>query len=168
VALLQKITRNLRHPMSLRHPVRTAMPKTLSVSFTSGCDASSPSSACIAFRDWQASAKVHRITLQHTATFCNTLQHITLAEHFPPSLGGALTAARHHCKHAACSQHCKHVLTRFPSGYFSTMKRTAVHCNTPQRNAMHCNALQRTATHCNAPQRTATHPGCNTLHHNLI
>jgi len=72
------------------------------------------------------------LTLQHTATPCNTLQHTVT-----------------HCntlQHTAT--HC------------NTLQHTAAHCNLLQCTTMHCNTLQHTATHCNTLQHTATH--CNT------
>jgi len=92
------------------------------------------------------------VTLQHTATHCNTLQHIAT-----------------HCNTL------QHIAT-----HCNTLQHTATHCNTLQhtarkRNALgwnkdrpqiwgahahwlwHRNTLQHTATHCNTLQDSATH-----------
>jgi len=76
------------------------------------------------------------MTLQHTATHCNT-------RNGPSTL---------------CNTRCSPVIW-----HCNTLQRTSTHCNTLQHTATHCNTLQRTATHCNTLQRTATH--CNTLQH---
>jgi len=99
------------------------------------------------------------ITLQHTATHCNTLQHT--ATH-------CNTLATHCNKlHLVCEQRSNK--RHFPPTS-AQQQHTATHCNTL---ATHCNTLQHTcntlqhtatnlqhtATHCN---ELATH--CNTLH----
>jgi len=83
-------------------------------------------------------------TLQHTATCCNTLQHI-------------------------CNK-LQHTRKKWCTAIFSSSSRTnsrsslfpyLTRCNTLQHTyhtATHCNTLQHTATHCNTLQRT-----CNTL-----
>jgi len=113
------------------------------------------------------------LSLQHTATHCNTLQH----------------TATH------CNALQNLFNTLFQVSRYNTPQRTATHCNTLQHTATHCkifsthffkslatthrNALQHTATHCNALQilfntllqisryntlqHTASH--CNTLQH---
>ena len=73
------------------------------------------------------------MTLQHTATHCNTLQ---------------LTAT--HCnslQHTAT--HC------------NTLQHIATHCNTLQPTAIRCNSCQVAAAYCNTLRLTATH--CNTV-----
>jgi len=101
------------------------------------------------------------LSMQHTATHCNTLQHTTT-----------------HCN---TLQHTLQQLRN--SAVPITQQHTATHYNTLQHTATHCNTLQCTATriavhtvtHCNTLQRivrfitalylslqhTATH--CNTL-----
>ena len=95
------------------------------------------------------------ITLQHTATHCNTLQH-----------------AATHCdtlRHTAT--HCntlQHTATPQARGQFdssgvrqrNTPQHAATRCNTLQHAATRCNTLQHVATHCNTLQHAATH--CNT------
>ena len=63
--------------------------------------------------------------MQHTATYCNILQHT------------ALIWAYYVCIHTFRWQKSTH---------------TATHCNTLQHTATHCNTLQHTATHCNTLQ----------------
>jgi len=81
------------------------------------------------------------VSLQHTATHCNTLQH---------------TAT--HCNICFIPQHT--------ATYCNVLQSSAKHCNTHRRSELEllqvCNTLQHTATHCNALQRnalqhTATH-----------
>jgi len=74
-------------------------------------------------------SKVFRVTLQHTATHCNTPQHTA--------------AHRNTLQHTAT--HC------------NTPQHTAAHRNTQQYTATHCNAPQCTATHYNALQHTTAH-----------
>ena len=71
----------------------------------------------------------HCNTLQHTATHCNALQHTTIALPYT-------------CNNASRKPH------------------TATHCSTMQ----HCNTLQHTATRCNTLQHSATHYNCSILH----
>ena len=82
--------------------------------------------------------------LQHTATHCNTLQHISQmieSRHLWLTLCNTLQPTATHC---------------------NTLQHTSTRCNTLQHTAKHCNTLQHTATHCNT-YHTATH--CNTLQH---
>ena len=66
------------------------------------------------------------LTLQRTATHCNTLQHIAT-----------------HCNTLQrTATHC------------NTLQRTATHRNALQHTATYCNTLQHTATHCNTLQHT--------------
>jgi len=98
-----------------------------------------------------------QLTLQHTATHCNTLQHTA------PNCN-ALQYTTTYCNtylrvtglwiRAASATHC------------FTLLHTATCCNLLQHTATHCNTLQHTATHCNTLQHTATH--CNTLQHTFL
>jgi len=128
-------------------------------------------------------------TLQHTATYCNILQHTkhtathcTTLQHTPTRWSSL----------QLISTHCNTLGYRFAADGFKTpqtLQRTATHCNalqliparchslqlTPTNYAtddrfaadwvnwrhIHCNTLQHPATHCNTLQHTATH--CNTL-----
>ena len=123
-------------------------------------------------RHLEATATLY-ITLQHTATHCNTWQH---------------------CLDLDISRHLEATAT-----LYITLQHTATHCNTwqhnpeasseptlyitpqhldilrpPQHSTPHCNTLQHTATHCNTIQRpllsqhstshrnTSTSSHCNT------
>ena len=59
--------------------------------------------------------------LQHTTTYCNTLQHTIIYR-------DTLQRTATHC---------------------NTLQRTATHCNTLQHSAARCNTLQHAATRCN-------------------
>ena len=65
-------------------------------------------------------------TLQHTATYCNTLQHTAICYNTPICL-----------RHERCLQ-----LQRQ-----HTLQHNATHCNTMQHTATQCNTLFHTATH---------------------
>jgi len=123
------MTCNLRHPMSLRHPVPfflcLLLPPylALSVSFS--------------LRLF-LSLSVHELShtapccnaLQHTATYCNTLQHT--------------------------ATHCYTLL--HTATHCNTLLHTATHCNTHLWAIQpHCNTLQHTPTHSNTLQHTPTH-----------
>ena len=69
--------------------------------------------------------------LQHTATYCNILQH---------TVSRGVEKAQQHT-----------------ATYCNTLQHTATHCNTRQHTAIHCNTRQHTATHGNTRQHTATH-----------
>ena len=71
------------------------------------------------------------ITLQHTATHRNTLQHTDSLQH--TTLEKVITL-----QHTATHRNTKH--------------QTATHCNTLQHTTTHCNTLQHTATHCNSQE----------------
>ena len=76
------------------------------------------------------------MTLQHTASHCNTLQH---------------TAT--HCNTAArldVKQPSMHILV--PNSML-TLQHTTTHCNTLQRTATRYNTRQHAATHCNTAAR---------------
>jgi len=99
----------------------------------------------------------HRITIQYTATHCDTLQDTRPHVHAE----GASTAI------------VQQTATNYNRLY--ELQQTATDCNRLQQTATHlnfegashyhcatdCNRLQQTATHCNTLQQTATH--CNTL-----
>jgi len=114
------------------------------------------------------------ITLQHTATLCNTPQHIVWDHRRQPQRRAESLYYAIHCN-----------ILRHTATYCNTLKHTATHCNTLQHAvwdywrqqqrraaslhyAIHCNILRHTATHCNilhcnTLQHTATY--CNTLQH---
>ena len=95
-----------------------------------------------------------RITLHHTATHCNTLQHNVCVWH--DTLTHVIFSGATHCnKMRDTLQHTATLCNR--------LHQTATHCNTLQHTATHYNTLRHTATHCNTQQHTATH--CNTLQH---
>jgi len=103
VALLRKMTCDLRHPVGLRHPVCQTRPLNLST-------------------DWQHTA-THCNTLQHSATLCNTLQHTCrsdVGQTMPlPGVSGAiidtlqLTATHRNTLATRCNtlQHVQHAAT---------------------------------------------------------
>jgi len=108
-------------------------------------------------RRWQ------QLTLQHTATQCNTLQHI------------ATTHCNNTLQHTATT-HC--TTPHHAARHCNTLPHTARPCNLsgPERvgaaaceaagdgSNRRCNTIQHTATHCNHTlQHTATY--CNTLQH---
>jgi len=121
---------------------------------------------------------MHDMTLQHTASRCNTLDvsYIDTLQH----------TATHHIK-CKCNT-LQHALQRFATlrntlqhtgcvccMYDMTLQHAATRCNTlhvPYLNTLqHCNTLQYSATRCNTLQHTTsavpsqptTH--CNTLQH---
>jgi len=117
---------------------------------------------------------LQRATLQHTATYCNTLQRI--ATHYNTRVypivgrgqtGMTLSADLHHTATQYTATHCN-----------------AIHCNTLQHTATHCNTLQHIATRRNTLQRMClfnslegaqrdvqgcdSSPRCNTPHCNTL
>jgi len=150
--------------------------------------------SCINRRQHNAShCNTHHniVTLQHTATQYNQLQHI--CEGGPSTIRCNIVTVQHTATHRnklqhsatqlqgeACNDdtlqhshtatHCNTLqhspLTAIHPGgeafnNTSQHNHTATHCNTLERTATHCNTLQHTATHCDTLQHTATH--CNTL-----
>ena len=112
---------------------------------------------------------------QHTATHCNTLQHMshTLDWCCVPSATGKrqhMNELPHICstREWVMSHICwtrEWVMSHIHGhiiGLAATHEWMNPHwsCHT---DATHCNTLQHTATHCNTLQHTATH--CNTLQH---
>ena len=81
------------------------------------------------------------ITLQHTATHCNTLQRTA-------------TSPRAY-------RLCEFVTLFYTALHCNTLQHTATHCSTLQHTAAHCRTLQNTAAHCRTLQHTAAH--CNTM-----
>jgi len=95
------------------------------------------------------------MTLQHTATHCDTLQ-------YPATLCSTLQHTATHCntlQHTAT--HCNTL--QHPAALCNTLQHSATLCNTLQHPATLCNTLQHSATPYNTLQHTATH--CNTLQH---
>jgi len=129
-----------------------------------------------------------KLTLQHTATHCYTLQHDALQHtvlhcnalplHLVRDINLTLQRAATHCntlRHTAT--HCdtlRHTL-QHTATYRNTLQQTATLCHRLQCCATHCDILQKhssepraenqidTATHCNTLQHIATY--CNTLQH---
>jgi len=115
------------------------------------------------------------VTLQLTATHCNSLQ-LTATHCSALQLTATHCSALQFCffprSHTAthCNSlqltaaHCNSL--RFCS--FLPRSYTVTHCNSLQRTATHCNALQRTATHCYALPRTATHCNSASFHQEVF
>ena len=77
------------------------------------------------------------VTLQRTATLCNTLQH-------------TVACCKHPAIHCTCVAGSKKICTSYTATQRCvTLPHIASFCNTLQRAATHCNALQHTATRCN-------------------
>jgi len=105
---------------------------------------------------WDALATLCH-TLQHTVTYCNTLQYTTISD-----------------TEASCTRAMWRV-----RGRWDTLQHTATHCNTLQHTATLYNTLQFRiqgpraparyggwdGMHCNTLSHTATH--CNKLQHNI-
>jgi len=81
----------------------------------------------------------NRITLHHTATHCNTLQHA--ATHIASSMSQSLSRITLH--HTAT--HC------------NTLQQTATHIASSMSGSLSRITLHHTATHCNTLQHAATH-----------
>ena len=92
VALLRKMTCNLRHPMPLRHPVLNVLYEP-TVELT-----------CERFCKSQVEGERSRVGRQHSATYCNTLQHTATHK---------WTSRERECERAS-----------------DTLQHTATHCNT--------------------------------------
>jgi len=109
----------------------------------------SASAAC-SVRWHLLSCKTSVLTLQHTATHCNTLQHT--ATHC-----NTLQHTATHCNTRVVADSRGVPALRVASdGICSAVTQQLSHCNT----ATHCNRLQQTATDCTTLKHTATH--CNT------
>jgi len=121
-----------------------------------------PLVCCVSFCVTSALTKDFNVLVG--ACVCNVLQHIATQCKLE-------WARKRSCLHhsAACCNMLQHAATHdnlnviVGTHVYTTLQRTATHCNTLQRIATHCNSLQLTATHCNALQHTATH--CNALQH---
>ena len=93
------------------------------------------------------------VTLQRTATQCNTLQH----------------NAPHRTTLQHTTTHC--TTPHYTATHHNTLLHAAPHHNTPQYTVPHCNTLQHTGTHC--LPHTATHclphtaTDCHTLLHTV-
>jgi len=111
----------------------------------------------------------HCNTLQHTATHCNTLQHT--ATHC-----NTLHHTAPHCnilQHTATYAHTQVLKSAIANGHTPThtycqYSLTATHCKTLQHTATHCNTLQHTATQCNVLQRTTPHQTHGSSRHQLL
>jgi len=103
----------------------------------------------------------HCSTLPHTATHCNTLQHT--ATHCNTTLDRQdHTQVQRDVTHSCVTWliYMWHDSFRFDVPQLHVWHDIATHCNTLQFSATRCNTLQETATHCNTLQHTATY--CNT------
>ena len=96
-------------------------------------------------RDARAVGWCFTLKVQHTATQCNTVQHMS------QRMGWCFCHGIHLQK----------ILSRYSSQEKQKLQRTATHCNTLQHTATHCDTLRHTATHCDTLQYSATH--CNPL-----
>jgi len=119
--------------------------------------------SCVCACVCKTQAERRRNSRQHTATYCNILQHTVT--HFSTGSTSTKQPAPHCSMMRHTASHCIADLTSTKS--CNTLQRTAAHRNTLQHTAMHCNtgstSTKQPATHCNAPQHTATHR--NTLQH---
>jgi len=102
----------------------------------------------------------HNVTLQHTATHCNTLQHTTLMWHdsrVNAALPQYYTAT--HCntlQYTTLMWHDSRVNAALPQ---------ILHCNTLQHTTLMCDMTHLSMQHCHK-YYTATH--CNTLQHTTL
>jgi len=115
---------------------------------------------------------LHITSLQHTTTYCTTLQHM---HHIATQCNASQKCGTYDvgCEMFYMGSSAHHVAAI----YCNALQQTATHCNTLhntlQHTATHCNTLQHTATHCNTLQHAATHgiaqqhtaSRCNTLQH---
>jgi len=112
----------------------------------------------------------HCNTLQHTATHCNPLQHITLTlQHMATQCNTLQHTATHHTYTAAYRHYnksfCVAVLydtlpcssATYLMGSHRWHAWIRAQILTLQHTATYCNILQHTATHCSTLQHTATH-----------
>jgi len=112
------------------------------------------------------------VTLQNTATHCNTLQHTATCCNMLQHAATCCNTLQHTA--TRCSQNPCLALYRQIQVEDSTLQHTATRCNTLHYTAIHCNTVQsatfvllsiekykwRTA-HCNTLHHTAPH--CTTL-----
>ena len=106
----------------------------------------------------------HCNSLQLTATHCNTLQHICNALQQPTT--DAKSAGKLSSDDFDGEGRREEVFSQ-SFGRGPLLQHTTTHCNTLQHTATHCNTLQHTATHGNTLQHTGTHAVryCNPLQH---
>ena len=119
--------------------------------------------------DWQILAPGTGITALHTATHCNTLQHLQHMKHTATHCNTLQHTATQYNTLQLTATHCNAGRNNYVHASKRTVSRlchnnhSATHCNTLQHT---CNILQHTATHCNTLQHTATH--CNTGRKNYV
>jgi len=103
----------------------------------------------------------HTITLQHTATYCHTLQpnvtHCNALQH--------TATLRHTAQIEPLDTRIQDASHRITLQQWITLQHTAVHCNTLQHICTnraiwtHSQALQQAETHCNTRTRIPIHVG---------
>ena len=130
MALLRKMTCNLRQPMDLRHPVlwliNLFVPQLLLLLYQMCCNLLK----CVAVRALQCVGACCSV-LQRAVVCCSVLQCVWhTATHIRSVMPQTL---RNQCTVCYSVLRCD----------------TATHCNTLQHTATHCNTRQHTATHCN-------------------
>jgi len=91
--------------------------------------------------------------LQHTAIYCNTLQHTAT-----PTCQAEKKQTASQVANVAIAVVVKQIQA-LGDAKVAVLQGAAL-------TATHCITLQHTATHCNTLQHTATH--CNTLHSNIL
>jgi len=134
------MTCNLRHPMSLHHPV---CPMCISAAKHRHCQKMTRSYIQKAFCAPQRVVSCVWMsivnTLQHTATHCNTLQHTA-------TYCNTLQLTATHCN-VSCRAYEWVMSHRYISIYIwrnhIRLQLTAIHCNTLQPTARHCNVSCR-------------------------
>jgi len=107
----------------------------------------------------QQHSATHCITLQYTATRCNTHYNTLDFKTMPEQQCVLYHALLHTASHCSTLQHTTtHCNTlQHDATHCNTLQHTAIHYNTLQHTTTHLNTLQHKATHCNTPQYTATH-----------
>ena len=93
----------------------------------------------------KSTLKAHCSTLQVTATHLNTTPHFTSRSRLQH-----LQHTATYCNILQHTQHCEGVTRQQArlKTHGSTPHYTATHCNTLQHTSIHCKILQRTVTHC--------------------
>jgi len=98
----------------------------------------------------------HCNTLQHTATHCNTLQHTATHCNTLQHSATLYNTLQHSANwYSVCG--VRHSWNLWHDSHYNTLQHTATHCDTLQHTATNCNTRQHTATPCNTLQHTATY-----------
>ena len=96
---------------------------------------------------WLPTHTANTLSLQHTATHCNTLHHTAphcnILQHTATYAHTQVLKSAIANGHTPTHTYCQYLLT-------TTYCNTLQHCNTLQRTATHCNNLQHTKTYCNS------------------